>query len=173
MLEALAVPALLGLGGLIAWVVKSRLEEIRAAQERLASDRRKLYAELLDPYIRIFATTKDQGSGPQGKARMQEIEKQITSVAYRRSALEVVLIGSDEMVDAYNNLMQRFYKGQTGSSAESLQTMQLLALLLLAIRKSLGNSATRLDEWDMLRHMITDLDDFLAEAGIETRVRSG
>lgn len=168
-LEALAVPALLGLGGLIAWVIKSRLEEIRAAQERLASERRKLYAELLDPYIKIFARAKDQGSGQRAKAHMQEIEKQITSVPYRRTALEVVLIGSDEAVDAYNNLMQRFYKGQTGSPQESLETMQLLALLLLAIRKSLGNVATQLDEWDMLRHMITDLDDFLARAGIETR----
>lgn len=174
-LEALAVPALLGMGGLIAWVVKSRLEEIRAAQERLASERRKLYADLLDPYIKIFArakSTSEVDADATAQAASHELLEQVSSVEYRRTALEVVLIGSDEVVDAYNDLMQRFYKGQADSPQEKLETMRLYAVLLLAIRKSLGNATTPLDEWDMLRHMITDIDEYLANAGIETRARA-
>jgi hypothetical protein len=161
-LELLVLPALFGLGGLIGWAVKSRLEELQKAQERLASERRKLYADLLDPYVKIFA-------GAKGQIAPEDVQKQILSIDYRRTALEVVLIGTDEVVDAYNDLMQHFYKQQAEASGSSFETLRLYGVLLLAIRKSLGNSTTRLTEWDMLRHMITDIDEVLRQHGIERK----
>jgi hypothetical protein len=158
----LILTAVLGLGGLIGWVVKSRLEELQRAEERLASERRKLYAELLDPYIKILA-------GAKGQTDPEEVKEHILSVDYRKTALEVALIGNDEVVDAYNDLMQHFYKEEGGSSERPVETMRLLGVLLLAVRKSLGNAATELDEWDMLRHMIRDIDQTLQKTGIQRK----
>ena len=155
----MVVPAILGVGGLFGWAIKSRTEELRAAQERLAGERRKLYAALLDPYVKVFASTKDP-------ALVKDAEKQLISVDYRRTALEVVLIGDDNVVDAYNVLMQHFFK-QGASAEDTFKPMRLYGVLLLAIRKSLGNAATKLDEYDMLTHMITDIDDVLREKGIQ------
>ena len=156
-----------GLGSWIGWALKSRLEELQRAQERLASERRKLYADLLDPYIKIFAAAK-------GQIATKNVEKQIVSIDYRRTALEVVLIGTDEVVDAYDDLMQHFYKQQAEASGDYFETLRLYGVLLLAIRKSLGNTTTQLDEWDMLKHMITDIDDVLQRTGVERkRVTAG
>jgi len=163
-LAALLVPALLGFGGLVGFAVKSRMEEQQRAREGLASERRKIYADLLDPYIRIFALAKDKGD-------TGDIEKHILSSEYRKTALEVVLVGSDEAVDAYNDLMQTYFKGISSSTSSQIEALGRYGHLLLAIRKSLGHGATQLDEWDMLRHMITDLDEVVAKAGIQRKRR--
>lgn len=148
-----------GFSGLGTWAIRNRIEAIRAAQERLASDRRRLYADIVDPYVRIFAASGDH-------QKLEEIKQQILSVEYRKTALEIVLIGSDEVVDSYNDLMQHFYRMGGSTAQEPVEVLDLLGRLLVAIRRSLGNSATELDQWDMLRHMINDLEQSLARAGI-------
>lgn len=158
--QQFVAPGLVGVFALFTWIVKNQLEQLRAAQERLAGERRKLYTDLLLPYFRIF------GSGKNGPD-LKELEAHITSLDYRRTSFEVVLIGSDEVVSAYNDLMQYFYHGQPGGGA-AYESIRLYGVLLLAIRKSLGNSTTKLDEWDMLRHMVNDLDKVLGDLGIET-----
>lgn len=158
---ALIVPLLMGVSGVFAWMVKSRLEEIRMAQDRLASDRRKLYTELLLPYIKALA-------GEKAGVDLKELEGNILSVDFRKTSFEVMLIGSDDVVLAYNDLIQYFYQAQPGSASKPFEALRLYGVLLLAIRKSVGNSTTKLDEWDMLRHMINDLDRVLPRLGIES-----
>jgi hypothetical protein len=161
-LQGLGVPVLLGVGGLFAWALRSRMEEVRSAQERLAGERRMLYAQLLDPYVRIFAAKGDE-------AVLSAVRNQILSPEYRKTALEVMLIGTDEVVQAYNDLMQYFYKQQAEPPGNPFETLHLYGVLLLAIRKSLGNTSTGLDEWDMLSHTITDLHQTLHQAGIQRK----
>src|SRR5437867_1427649 len=60
-LAALLIAALFGVAGVIGFAVRSQLEEQQRARESLAGERRKIYADLLDPYIRIFALAKDKG----------------------------------------------------------------------------------------------------------------
>lgn len=59
------------LGGIISWVVRSRTEELRLARLKLREEQRKIYAEILEPYIRLFAGLKEQ--------EIQEAMKKITS----------------------------------------------------------------------------------------------
>jgi hypothetical protein len=64
--------------------------------------------------------------------------------------------GSDPVVKAYNNFFQYLYNNE--SNPEPAKMMSLFGKLILEIRKDLGNSKTKLAEFDMLRFMITDID---------------
>jgi hypothetical protein len=149
-LQILGPPLLMVLGGIITWIIKSKSEELRAIEERLREDRRNIYGEILDPYIRIFADIRGQGPA-EALARM-------TSYEYRRTAFNLSLFGSDDVVSAYNNLMQHTYQAETTGSQDPREMIRLWGRLLLEIRKSLGNKDTGLGELDMLKGMIRDID---------------
>ncbi len=149
-LLALGPSLLVVLGGIITWFLKTRVEELRATEKRLIDERRKIYSQILDPYIRLFADLKGQGPA--------EAIKKITSYDYRKTAFELNLIGSDEVVRAYNNMMKNTYETEANGKSNPKEMMRLWGTLLLEIRKSLGNKKTKLNEFDMLRAMIKDID---------------
>ena len=64
------------------------------------------------------------------------------------------------MVQAYNALLQYGYKGEANENVEQRREMylRLWGKLLLEIRKDVGNKDTKLDEFDMLRWLIRDID---------------
>jgi len=61
-------------GGIITWLFKSRVEELRATEEKLRDQQRKIYLEILDPYIRLFAELKTKGSSVQALRKMISYE---------------------------------------------------------------------------------------------------
>ena len=150
-LQVLGPSLLMVLGGIITWLLKTRVEELHATEERLREERRKIYIQILDPYIRLFADIKGQGTA-------QAIKK-ITSYEYRKTAFELNLFGSDDVVCAYNDLMKHTYEAEKTGTQNPREMMQLWGNLLLGIRRSLGNKKTKLGEFDMLRAMITDIDN--------------
>ena len=149
-LQILGPTLLIVLGGIITWVTKSKIEELHAIEEKLRKERRNIYAQILDPYIRLFADIK--GKGP------EEALKMITSYNYKKTAFDLNLFGSDEVVRAYNNLMKHAYKTEATGNKNPKEMMGLWGELLLEIRKSLGNKNTKLNKFDMLKAMIKDID---------------
>lgn len=148
---------LMGVGGLITWIIKSYIEELRTAEANLTEARRKIYTEILKPYIIIFANLKNT----QEQTKALEI---ITSEEYRKTAFDLCLFGSDEVVKSYNELMQHTYKAAKASgSQDTKELFKLWSCFLLAIRKSLGNKKTRLNNLDMMRGMITDIDSYFSK----------
>ena len=143
-------PALMSIGGLIVWIIKAKIEELRAIEEKLGDDRRKVYEQILEPYIRIFTDLK--GSGP------EEAIQTIKSFDYRKAAFNLNLFGSDNVVTAYNELMQCFFKYETGQVSDPHDMLRKWGNFLLEIRKSLGNQSTRLKGIDMLKGMIKDVE---------------
>ena len=145
-------PLVMVLGGIIGWFIRSHTEEQRAIREKLNEERRKTYLEILGPYIHIFADLK-------GKGPTQALDE-VKSYDYRKKAFDLNLFDSDKVIRAYNNLMQYAYKFEAGGSQkpQPKEMMRLWGTLLLEIRKSLGNKKTKLDEFDMLRSMIKDVD---------------
>ncbi len=68
---------------------------------------------------------------------------------------------ADECVKAYGDMMQYFYKQDYGrpiTTEQGIAGMRHFARLELAIRRSLGNKNTTLNEVDMLRWLITDIE---------------
>jgi len=149
-LQILGPPLLMALGGLLTWIMKSKIEELRSIEEKLRGERTNIYAQILDPYIRLFSAL--HGKGP------NEAFEKITSYDYRKTAFDLNLFGSDEVVSAYNNLMQHAYKAEATGNQDPREMMKFWGKLLLEIRKSLGNKKTKLNEVDMLKGMIKDIE---------------
>ena len=149
-LQNLGPALLIVLGGIITWFAKSKIEELRVINEKLRKERRNIYAQILDPYIRLFADIKGKGPG--------EALKMITSYNYKKNAFDLNLIGSDKVVLAFNNLMIHAYKAEATGNKDPKEMMGLWGELLLEIRKSLGNKNTKLNKFDMLKAMVKDID---------------
>lgn len=138
------------LGGIVTWFIKSKIEELRTIEEKLQEERRNVYLEILDPYIILFAELK--GGNP------KKAMSKILSHDYRRTSFNFILFASDEVVRAYNNLMQYLYNVDPNGTPDARKMMRLWGELLLEIRKSLGNKNTKLNELDMLKSMIKDIE---------------
>lgn len=152
-IQILGPPLLMVVGGIITWIIKSYIEELKTAEANLTEARRKIYTEILKPYIVIFANLKNT----QGQPKALEI---ITSEDYRKTAFDLCLFGSDEVVNSYNKLMQHTYKAGASGAQDPKEMLKLWGYFLLAIRKSLGNKKTKLNNLDMMRGMITDIDSY-------------
>jgi hypothetical protein len=146
------VPSVLVIiGGIVGWLIRSRTEEYRAIRDKLREEQRKIYSDILEPYIELFTDIKGKGS--------IKATQKITSYDYRKTAFELNLV--DEVVSAYNTLMQHAYKAEETGDKDPVNILRLWGYLLLEIRRSLGYKSTKLNEWDMLRGMIKDIDEFV------------
>jgi flagellar basal body-associated protein FliL len=146
-------PLLVAFGGFVVWFLQSRIEQVRTLERNLQGDRRKVYADILDPFIRLFANMKNQQEQERAAAMVLTYE-------YRKTAFDLNLFGADNVVKAYNEMMQHAYKAAE-ETQDSTEMMRLWGTLLLEIRKSLGNPSKELNEWDMLRGMVNDIDSFI------------
>ena len=140
--------------GLVVWFIQSRIEQIRRERDRLHDDRRKIYADLLEPYIRMFSAVND----PKVQA---QVTRQIVSMEYRKTSFEFSLLASDQVVRAFNDMMQFFFT--VGEQADPIKMLTLWGAFLLEIRKSIGEPKTKLTAVEMLRGQITDIDQVLGK----------
>ena len=136
---------------LITWFLKDKSEKLKFQREKLIEEKRKNYEKILEPIIRVFVVAKN-------KAEMAKAIKQIQSYDYKKSAFQLMLFGSDNVVNAYNDYFQYLYKNE--SSLDPIVMLNSLGKVILEIRKDLGNDKTALKEFDMLRFMIPDIDKF-------------
>ena len=67
------------------------------------------------------------------------------------------MFGSDNVVNAYNNLIQLGYESARAGKRDDKKMIKLFGNFLLEIRKSIGNKKTKLNETDMLHNMIKDI----------------
>lgn len=151
----LLIPVVGAAVGLIVWFVRSWVESIHRARERLHDERRRIYLDLLEPHIRILASRES-------KKQLAEVTEFVQSYEYKRTAVEFNLVGSDNVVRAFNDMMQFFY--HVDASKESTSPKEFIKHwggLLLEIRKNVGEPGTKLSERDMLRALIKDIDSIV------------
>ena len=149
----LALVATLGplAGGLVAWWIQSRIEQTRRETERLYSERAKLYGQLLEPFSAIFGMKAPNASDP---------VKIIQSKEYRDAMFHVNLVGSDDVVRAFNKMMKKFYERSDDTPLDQRSMVEMLRHVgdtMLAIRRELGNRRTDLSSLEMFESSITDL----------------
>lgn len=172
---AIATPIMVLLLSGIGWYLGHQFEKTRSREdhlreradeleEKLRGYRTEIYNQILEPFIILF--TKDEGLPKdkeyRGKSKVDAASAKIISLEYKQAAFKLLLMGSDEVVKAYSNLMQFFYTGQLGEKSErtTKEMMVLLGILLLEIRKSVGNETTGLHHLEMLEFLITDIRKF-------------
>ena len=162
----------------VGWYIKNRIEASqRAAEDRrkreqrieeeIRSDRLQIYNDVLEPFV-VLLWNEDavpNKTRQQRKSRHELAIEKLLSLEYRQSAFKLPLFANDDVVRAYNSLMQLFYS-MDGSSASTtsddlsettVQAIAALGHLLLEIRKSVGNEATSLSNLEMLEWMIKDI----------------
>ncbi|MCK4357696.1 MAG: hypothetical protein KAW92_02950 [Candidatus Cloacimonetes bacterium] len=147
-IDIIIPPILIIVGGIITWLVKKKTEELKAVEERLREEKRKIYTQLLDPYIELLS----------GQDQIKAIKK-VTSYEYKKNAFYLCLYGSDKVISAYNSLMKFAYESDFDNSNYDAEKMfNLFGHFILEIRKDLGYKKSKLDEIDMLRGIIKDID---------------
>lgn len=143
------IAAALGSGAL-SWIARGLMDRWKSVQEALHEERRERYAQVLNPYVQVFATLDLPAS--KKKKRQQEIEQIIQSAEYRKELFDLALVANDGVVQTYNRMMKFYRMAEDSTDTKELQRKGMAAFgeLLVEIRKSVGNRWTRLDKVDML-----------------------
>ncbi|HWQ69937.1 MAG TPA: hypothetical protein VN494_08285 [Patescibacteria group bacterium] len=158
---SIATPILVLALTAVGWRLRRRLDRQIELEDKLRDDRINIYNQILEPFIVLLMTEAAWQHDKQnrGKDKNDVAIGKMLSFEYRKHAFKLSLVGSDEVVFAYNDLMQYFYaQGDNPStSEENIRTMMsLLGKFLLQIRRSMGNEATKLNHWQMLEWFMTD-----------------
>jgi hypothetical protein len=138
-----------------------QLSRVRELDDNMRSDRIATYNALLEPFFLLFTTEAafSQDKAYKGKNKIELATSLMLSVEYRRIGFKLSLIANDDVVRAYNKLMQYFYQNEGSQAPLEVQTstwIRLLGDLLLAIRRSMGNETTSLDRWEMIEWFMKD-----------------
>jgi len=160
---SIATPILvLGLTA-VGWKYRQTIERQMRLEEKLRDHRIVVYNQILEPFILILMTEEAWQSDKKNrhKDKNEIATTQMLSLEYRQASSKLSLMGSDEVVSAFNDLMQYFfnqdYSADSEVSEEKLNyMMRMLGKFLLEIRKSMGNEKTTLDHWSMLEWFLTD-----------------
>lgn len=157
LLIAIVSPILLTVGGLVTWIIKAKREELLTQEEKSRDFRIKTYETLLEPYIGLFTFNL-----PDHK-KDKEIQK-IGSIEYKKAAFNLTTFGSDEVVKAFNKLMQSFYHKKSDDYENKndwgIMMLTVFSDFLLAIRRDLYTKNTKLKRSQLVEFMITDIEDY-------------
>jgi len=147
----------------IGWRFRASLERRFKLEDELRQDRIQTYNDILEPFVLLLMSETAWQSDPKNKSRDKNAiaTQKLLSLEYRRKTFQMSLVGADEVVRAFNNLMQYFFQRPVQregemTSDEAKELMGLIGNFLLEIRRSMGNDATKLDHWEMLEYFISD-----------------
>jgi hypothetical protein len=158
---AVATPLLvLTLTG-VGWRLRTRFERQAALEDKLREDRIGTYNAILKPFIILLTSDAAWQSDPKNKSKdKDEIAKRtLLSLEYREQGFRLSLVAPDPVVKSYNNLMQFFFGLEESSAPTNANVIVMLGLLgqfLLEIRRSMGNEATKVSNWEMLEWFMKD-----------------
>ena len=145
------------IGGGFIWCLRHYLEVIRTKEKRLYQERRELYIDILEPYIRAFVSVKNP-------SEMKKAFQKIKSYEYRKISFEFNMIASDKVILSFNDYAKHLFKIGNNNSTNDDDTKKLFRLLGKVIRecrKDLGSKETKLKEKNMLEGWIVDIDNYL------------
>lgn len=124
------------------WAVKREREKYARLQ------RREIYTKFLSPFAEMFASLKDSKTSEEKAARA--IAKYINSKDGRMNQIEHVLLGTDESVRAWNDMVV---------NTEDSNALKNMANLFLAIRKGFVGKTT-LDSTEVIQFLCNEKIDY-------------
>ncbi len=161
-LATVSTPILIAILTVVGWKYRQSMEHKFKIEEKLRDDRIEIYNQILEPFIILLMTDEAWLSDPKNKNKDKNTvgKSKLLSLEHRKVSSKLSLIGSDAVVKSFNDLMQYTFHMAKNTSKNSLdsakEVMSLLGTLLLEIRKSMGNEATKINSWGMLEWFITD-----------------
>jgi uncharacterized membrane protein YccC len=169
-IEALDVTIISAVAAFLFWRYKNGLERQQKLRDDLRENRVEVYNNILKPYITALtpAIVWERNRRNKGKTSIEAAIEEMVRPAYLMAAMNLALIGSDEVVRAHNNLKQHFFQLQEPQQSVTedrgedyhINTLRLLGDLLVSIRRSMGNETTKIDGLGMLEWLITDATEY-------------
>lgn len=149
----------------IGWKLRKSIDRRLELEDKLREDRINTYNVILEPFTIALMSQASWDSNKQNKNKNRKdvVSDKLLSLVYREAAFKLTLVADDGVVLAYNELMQFFYSQKAKGDISQEKTEHILGLygkLLLSIRRSMGNDATKLDHWQMIEWFITDVHIF-------------
>lgn len=161
---AIATPLIVLILGGIGWKYKSRITREIDNEDKLRDDRISTYNIILEPFTLLLMTNEawEYDKRNIGKNRNEMALNLLMSHEYRKAAFKLSLVANDDVVRSYNGLMQYLYNSTENLNGKSKEKdlkakIELLGMLLLEIRKSMGNGSTKISHWEMLEWLIKDV----------------
>lgn len=133
--------------GAAAWAVRSSIEQKREYQRLLAEKKREQYLEFLDILNHFI------GEGPEGAAQPNE---KFSILELRKWSLRLTLLGSDEVVRAWNSARLAIPDEQAESVG--ISGLKKWGKLWLAMRKDCGHLDTQLQVSEILSSFVNDIE---------------
>lgn len=142
--------------GAAAWAIRSNIERKREHQKLLAERKTEHYLQFLE-FLARFLSNADkaaQGSSTSGKTADSEI---VDLEEFRMWSLRLTLIGSDEVVKAWNSARLDAVANQAAD--RGVQVLRNWGRLWLAMRKDCGHLDTKLSVSDVLASFVNDIEE--------------
>ena len=135
--------------GAAAWAIRTSIEQRREYQRLLAEQKRKHYFEFLEFMSRFIGTS---GEGKAGRSTRKQ-DQPVPLNEFRMWSLRLTLIGSDEVVKAWN-----YARLNDSETDDSLGVLKRWGRLWLAMRKDCGHPDTQLGVTDVLGSFVNDIE---------------
>lgn len=141
--------------GAMGWAVQSSVRQKQEYQRLLAEQKRLQYFEFLD-FLNEFASASLESPESTSPERLLQL---------RRWSLRLTMIGSDEVVKAWNQAKGVGLIDTNRQRADDQETRTLAILsawggLWLAMRKDCGHFDTKLTVFDMLASFVNDIESY-------------
>lgn len=144
--------------GATAWLIRSHIEQKREYQRLLADRKRELYLQFLEFMAKFLAST-EKGLPVQGYKKGKSFQQPVSLEEFRMWSLRLTLIGSDDVVLAWNKARQ---DEPTEEEEHPAATMKRWGKLWLEMRKDSGHVDTKLTVSDVLATFINDVEQHRA-----------
>lgn len=148
--------------GGVAWLVRSEIEKKRELTKLLAEQKRQQYLQFLDFMVQYLGRSDEEADAE--AARLLPGPQK-----YREWSMRLTLVGSDEVVTAWNAVRAL---GDGGLSDASLtedekrkrlvQMMRAWGKLLIEMRKDSGHPDTKLAKSDVFATFVNDMGIYRA-----------
>lgn len=140
-----------GLIGGLGWAIQSSVQTKREYARLLADKKRQHYLEFLDFLNIFFAEAK---SHPESSKKSSRRGKQPSADELRKWSLRLTLIGSDEVVRAYN---QARVSERDADDPNDVSLLRDWGEVWLAMRRDCGHIDTDLTRSDILASVVNDI----------------
>ena len=106
---SIATPIILLILSAVGWKLRKKIEREIEIENKLRNDRVEIYKSILEPFIIILTPEVSTNNKGKQKSKEEKALEIMQSLDYRKKAFQLVLMGNDDVLNSYNNLMQYFY----------------------------------------------------------------
>jgi hypothetical protein len=135
-------PFLAALLGLVGLLYRHERERREAVERQLSEHKYRAYIELLDIFFDLIKSTKVDRKTPLAKVTNRMID----------ASKDLMVYGSDQVVTIYQQWLKDAREGRAGG-------LRLFGDLVVAIRRDMGHSKTKITSDQILRQLIIDYDE--------------